>query len=79
MHRNLKINVMIRFKTSSFNQFKSYIKFFNNNNIKFTTSNHLNNYSITITQINNKQTNQLLQKFTQQFNLSKPKPYAMAA
>ena len=70
---------MIKFKTSSFNQFKSYIKFFNSNNIKFTTSNHLNNYSITITQLNNKQTNQLLKKFTQHFNLSKPKSYAMAA
>ena len=70
---------MIRFQTSSFKQFKSYIKFFNSNNIKFTTSNHLNNYSITITQLNNKQTNQLLQKFTTYFNLTKPKSYAMAA
>ena len=70
---------MIRFQTSSFNQFKSYIKFFNNNNIKFTTSTHYHNYSITINQLNQKQTNQLLQKFTQYFNLTKPKSYAMAA
>lgn len=70
---------MLKVKTTSFSQFKSYIKFFNSNNIKFTTSNHLNNYSITITQLNNKQTNQLLQKFTTYFNLTKPKSYAMAA
>lgn len=70
---------MIRVKTTSFSQFKSYIKFFNSNNIKFTTSKHLNNYSITISQLNNKQTNQLLQKFTTYFNLTKPKSYAMAA
>lgn len=70
---------MLRVKTTSFNQFKSYIKFFNTNNIKFTTSKHFNNYTITINQLNNKQTNQLLQKFTQQFNLTKPKSYAMAA
>ncbi len=70
---------MLKVKTTSFSQFKSYIKFFNTNNIKFTTSTHLNNYSITISQLNNKPTNQLLQKFTQQFNLTKPKSYAMAA
>lgn len=70
---------MLKVKTTSFSQFKSYIKFFNSNNIKFTTSNHLNNYSITIAQLNNKQTNQLLQKFTTYFNLTKPKSYAMAA
>ncbi len=38
---------MIRVKTTSINQFKSYIKFFTTNNIKFTTSAHFNNYSIT--------------------------------
>ena len=70
---------MIRVKTTSFNQFKSYIKFLNNNNIKFTTSAHFNNYSITINQLNNKQADMLLKKFTQQFNLIQPKSYAMAA
>lgn len=70
---------MIRVKTTSFNQFKSYIKFFNTNNIKFTTSAHFNNYSITINQLNNKQADKLLKKFTQQFNLTQPKFYAMAA
>ena len=62
---------MLRVKTTSFKQFKSYIK--------FTSSTHLNNYSITISQLNNKQNNQLLQKFTKQFNLTQPKSYAMAA
>ncbi len=70
---------MIRVKTTSFNQFKSYIKFLNTNNIKFTTSAHFNNYSITINQLNNKQADMLLKKFTQQFNLIQPKSYAMAA
>ena len=70
---------MLRVKSTSFKQFKSYIKFFKTNNIKFTTSTHLNNYSITISQLNNKQNNQLLQKFTKQFNLTQPKSYAMAA
>ena len=70
---------MIRVKTTSFSQFKSYIKFFNTNSIKFTASAHLNNYSITINQLNNKQADKLLKKFTQQFNLTQPKSYAMAA
>ena len=70
---------MLKIKTTSFNQFKSYIKFFNTNNIKFTTSTHLNNYSITISQLNKKQTDKLLKKFTQQFNLTRPKPHALAA
>lgn len=70
---------MIKIKTTSFSQFKSYIKFFNSNNIKFTTSTHYNNYSITINQLNNKQTNQILNKFTQQFNLTQSKSYAVAA
>lgn len=70
---------MIRVKTTSFSQFKTYIKFFNTNNIKFTTSTHFNNYSITINQLNNKQTDQLLKKFTKQFNLTQSKSYAVAA